>query len=690
MKDNKKIEHDMSKMDHNKMNHEMPEMDHSKMNHEMSGHMHHMGDFKKKFWLSFVVSLPIFLLSSFMGLKLPFNFSFTGSDWLVLVLATFLFFYGGQPFYTGAWQELKERTPAMMTLITMGISVAYIYSLYAFVINHFVSGAAHVMDFFWELASLIVIMLLGHWIEMNATMSAGNAVEKMAALLPGEAHLLGQNGRTQDIKLEDLEEGQVVKILAGEKVPADGEIISGTSAVNEALVTGESKAVKKRLGDKVIGGSLNGDGTLVVKVTGTGQSGYLAQVSKLVGQAQQDKSKAESVADRVSKWLFYAALLVGIIAFLVWLNLADMSTALNRMVAVLVIACPHALGLAIPLVVARSTSLAATNGLLLRNRKALEQVKKLDVVLMDKTGTLTEGIFKVNEIKSENSQYTKNEVLELMAQLETSSSHPLATGILNEAKKNNLDIKSASNVQTLKGIGVTGLIAGKEYQLVTANYLKKKQIDFNQKQFDELAQKGNSISYLISDEKIIGLIAQGDQIKNESKTFIEQLHQMGIEPVMLTGDNELAAKKIATQLGKITVKAELKPEDKERIVREYQEKNHHVMMLGDGVNDAPSLARADIGVAIGAGTDVAIDSADVVLVKSNPKDVLNFLHLAKATNRKMVENLWWGAGYNILALPLAAGLLAGFGFVLSPAVGAIVMSLSTVIVAINAMTLRID
>lgn len=690
MKDNKKIEHDMSKMNHNKMNHEMPEMDHSKMNHEMSGHMHHMGDFKKKFWLSFVVSLPIFLLSSFMGLKLPFNFSFTGSDWLVLVLATFLFFYGGQPFYTGAWQELKERTPAMMTLITMGISVAYIYSLYAFVINHFVSGAAHVMDFFWELASLIVIMLLGHWIEMNATMSAGNAVEKMAALLPGEAHLLGQNGRTQDIKLEDLEEGQVVKILAGEKVPADGEIISGTSAVNEALVTGESKAVKKRLGDKVIGGSLNGDGTLVVKVTGTGQSGYLAQVSKLVGQAQQDKSKAESVADRVSKWLFYAALLVGIIAFLVWLNLADMSTALNRMVAVLVIACPHALGLAIPLVVARSTSLAATNGLLLRNRKALEQVKKLDVVLMDKTGTLTQGIFKVNEIKSENSQYTKNEVLELMAQLETSSSHPLATGILNEAKKNNLDIKSASNVQTLKGIGVTGLIAGKEYQLVTANYLKKKQIDFNQKQFDELAQKGNSISYLISDEKIIGLIAQGDQIKNESKTFIEQLHQMGIEPVMLTGDNELAAKKIATQLGKITVKAELKPEDKERIVREYQEKNHHVMMLGDGVNDAPSLARADIGVAIGAGTDVAIDSADVVLVKSNPKDVLNFLHLAKATNRKMIENLWWGAGYNILALPLAAGLLAGFGFVLSPAVGAIVMSLSTVIVAINAMTLRID
>lgn len=690
MKDNKKIEHDMSKMNHNKMNHEMPEMDHSKMNHEMSGHMHHMGDFKKKFWLSFVVSLPIFLLSSFMGLKLPFNFSFTGSDWLVLVLATFLFFYGGQPFYTGAWQELKERTPAMMTLITMGISVAYIYSLYAFVINHFVSGAAHVMDFFWELASLIVIMLLGHWIEMNATMSAGNAVEKMAALLPGEAHLLGQNGRTQDIKLEDLEEGQVVKILAGEKVPADGEIISGTSAVNEALVTGESKAVKKRLGDKVIGGSLNGDGILVVKVTGTGQSGYLAQVSKLVGQAQQDKSKAESVADRVSKWLFYAALLVGIIAFLVWLNLADMSTALNRMVAVLVIACPHALGLAIPLVVARSTSLAATNGLLLRNRKALEQVKKLDVVLMDKTGTLTQGIFKVNEIKSENSQYTKNEVLELMAQLETSSSHPLATGILNEAKKNNLDIKSASNVQTLKGIGVTGLIAGKEYQLVTANYLKKKQIDFNQKQFDELAQKGNSISYLISDEKIIGLIAQGDQIKNESKTFIEQLHQMGIEPVMLTGDNELAAKKIATQLGKITVKAELKPEDKERIVREYQEKNHHVMMLGDGVNDAPSLARADIGVAIGAGTDVAIDSADVVLVKSNPKDVLNFLHLAKATNRKMIENLWWGAGYNILALPLAAGLLAGFGFVLSPAVGAIVMSLSTVIVAINAMTLRID
>ncbi|WP_415620453.1 copper-translocating P-type ATPase [Liquorilactobacillus sp.] len=680
--------HNMSGMNHDKMDHhEMSGMDHSQMNNEM-GSMHHMGNLKGKFWISFIVALPIFVLSSFMGIELPFDLSFTGSDWLVLFLGTFLFFYGGQPFYTGAWQEIKEKNPAMMMLITMGISVAYIYSLYAFIMNHFVTGMPHVMDFFWELASLIVIMLLGHWIEMNATMNAGNALEKMAALLPGEAHVF-EDGETHDVMLSELQEGQQIKVLAGEKIPADGKVVDGMSSVNESLVTGESKLVLKKKQDKVIGGSLNGDGTLLVAVTGTGENGYLAQVSKLVGQAQQDKSKAESIADRVSKWLFYAALVIGIIAFLVWLNLADMSTALNRTVAVLVIACPHALGLAIPLVVSRSTSLAATHGLLIRNRTALEQVKHLDIVLMDKTGTLTEGAFKVNEVKSLHSNYSDNEILSLMAQLEANSSHPLAAGILAEVRERKLKAGSAANVQTIKGVGVTGTIGGHEYSIVTASYLKKNNIDFKQAQFTDLAQKGNSISYLISNQKVLGLAAQGDQIKPESKSFIAELHKLGIEPVMLTGDNELAAQKIAQQLGEITVKADLKPEAKEKIVRQYQNEGHNVMMIGDGVNDAPSLARANIGIAIGAGTDVAIDSADVILVKSNPKDVLDFLYLAKATNRKMVENLWWGAGYNIIALPLAAGLLAGIGFVLSPAVGAIVMSLSTVIVALNAMTLKI-
>ncbi|WP_181387769.1 heavy metal translocating P-type ATPase [Liquorilactobacillus hordei] len=682
----------MMEMDHTTMEHHH---DMSKMNHEMKDHsmgaehMHHMGNFKRKFWISFVVSLPIFALSSFMGIELPIDLSFHGSDLLVLLLGTFLFFYGGQPFYTGAWQEIKEKNPAMMTLITLGISVAYLYSLYAFIVNHFISGMPHIMDFFWELASLIVIMLLGHWIEMNATMNAGSALEKMAALLPGEAHVI-ENGEMHDVMLSELQEGQQVKVLAGEKIPADGKVISGASSVNESLVTGESKSVSKTENDKVIGGSLNGDGTLLVLVTGTGENGYLAQVGKLVRQAQQDKSKAESIADWVSKWLFYAALIIGLAAFLIWLNLADMNTALNRMVAVLVIACPHALGLAIPLVVSRSTSLAATHGLLIRNRTALEQVKQLDMILMDKTGTLTEGVFKVNEVKSLRANYSDEDVLSLMAQLEANSSHPLAAGILAEVKNRKVKINSATDVQTVKGVGLIGKIDDHEYRIVTANYLKKNNIDFDETQFIVLAQKGNSISYLMKEDQVLGFVAQGDQIKKESKLFIAELHKLGIKPVMLTGDNDLAAQKVAQQLGKIKVKSELKPEDKEKIVRQYQSEGHHVMMIGDGVNDAPSLARADIGVAIGAGTDVAIDTADVILVKSNPKDVLEFLYLARATNRKMIENLWWGAGYNIVALPLAAGILAGIGFVLSPAIGAIVMSLSTIIVALNAMTLKIE
>ncbi|WDF82610.1 copper-translocating P-type ATPase [Lacticaseibacillus pabuli] len=674
------------------MNHDMGHMDHMKMDHDtgdMAGmdHMHHMGNFKQKFWVSLVAAIPVFVLSPFMGLHLPFQFTFPGSDWVVLILASFLFFWGGQPFFSGARSELKAKNPAMMTLITMGIGVAYIYSLYAFIGNNFLH-TAHIMDFFWELASLIVIMLLGHWIEMSATMSAGNALEKMAALLPGEAHVLTPDGQTQDVALADLKQGQTVLIQAGEKIPADGDVISGSSAVNEALVTGESKAVKKENGARVIGGSVNGNGTLTVRVTGTGETGYLAQVGKLVSQAQAEKSRAETMADRVAKWLFYAALSVGIVAFFVWLAVADMNVALNRLVTVLVIACPHALGLAIPLVVARSTSLAATNGLLIRDRRAIESVKQLDTVLMDKTGTLTEGVFKVNAVQSFDDAMSEDQVLTVFAQLEANSSHPLATGILDEAKARQINAPAASDVQTVQGVGLTGKIDGQDYAVVTAKYLRSQNVAFDADGFAQLAAAGNSISYLVSGQHVLGLVAQGDQIKPESAAFISALHQLNIQPVMLTGDNEPAAQAVAAQLGDITVHAELRPEDKEKIVREYQSKGHHVMMVGDGINDAPSLARADIGVAIGAGTDVAIDSADVILVKSNPKDILSFLNLAKATNRKMTENLWWGAGYNIIAIPLAAGVLAGVGFVLSPAVGAIVMSMSTVIVAINAMTLH--
>lgn len=682
------MDHSMNGMDHEMS--DMAGMDHSQMNHEMhgGGHMMHMGNFKKKFWLSLVVAIPIFIFSPFMGLQLPFQVTFPGSDWLVLILASFLFFYGGQPFLAGAKSELQAKTPAMMTLISMGISVAYIYSLYAFITNHFINPSGHVMDFFWELASLIVIMLLGHWIEMDAVMNAGNALEKMAALLPGMVHLIGENGQTQDIELHDLKEGQKVLVQAGEKVPADGDVISGSSSVNESLVTGEAQAITKKTGDQVIGGSVNGNGTLTVTVTGTGKTGYLAQVMKLVKQAQQEQSKAEGLAEKVAKYLFYAALSVGIIAFFVWLGIGGPDTALERMVTVLVIACPHALGVAIPLVVARSTSIAATNGLLIRDRHAIEMAKRIDTVLMDKTGTLTEGIFKVNQVKALQQTGSDKQVLQLFASLEANSSHPLATGILTAAKEQQIQINEAQNVEAVQGVGLNGEIDGRQYSIVTANYLEKAKMPFDQSEFEQLASQGNSVSYLITGDQVIGLIAQGDQIKSEAKSFIAQLHEMGIQPVMLTGDNEPAANQVAAQLGDITVKANLKPEDKEQIVRDYQHDGHQVMMVGDGINDAPSLARANIGVAIGAGTDVAIDSADVILVKSNPKDILNFLNLARATNRKMVQNLWWGAGYNIIAIPLAAGILAGIGIILSPAVGALVMSLSTIIVAVNAMTLK--
>lgn len=671
---------DMGSMDHDHM--DMDEMDMG------GGHMMHMGNFKQKFWLSLIVAIPIFILSPFMGINLPFQFTFTGSDWIVLVLATFLFFYGGQPFLSGAKGELQDKSPAMMTLISMGISVAYIYSLYAFIANHFINQNGHVMDFFWELASLIVIMLLGHWIEMNAVMNAGNALEKMAALLPSMAHVIDDNGKLQDIELNKLSEGQKVVVQAGEKVPADGDVVAGSSSVNESLVTGEAKAVTKTTGDQVIGGSVNGNGNLTVKVTGTGETGYLAQVMKLVNQAQQEQSKAEGMAEKVAKYLFYAALSVGIIAFFVWLGIGGPDTALERMVTVLVIACPHALGVAIPLVVARSTSIAATNGLLIRDRHAIETAKHVDTVLMDKTGTLTEGVFKVDQVKALQTDTSAKQVLQLFASLESNSSHPLATGILTAAKEQQIELTEVSDVEAVQGVGLNGKVAGQSYSIVTADYLEKQQIEFDQGEFKQLASAGNSVSYLISDGRALGLIAQGDQIKPAAKAFIAQLHQMGIQSVMLTGDNEPAAKQVAAQLGELTVEANLKPEDKEKIVREYQANGHQVMMVGDGINDAPSLARANIGVAIGAGTDVAIDSADVILVKSNPKDILNFLNLARATNRKMVQNLWWGAGYNIIAIPLAAGVLAGIGIVLSPAVGALIMSLSTIIVAMNAMTLK--
>ncbi|MEG0293461.1 MAG: heavy metal translocating P-type ATPase [Enterococcus sp.] len=664
-------------------------MDHSQHHgaHEEMDHSMHHGNFKQKFWLSLALAIPILFISPMMGVDLPFQFQFPGSEWLVLILATILFIYGGQPFLSGAKMELKDKNPAMMTLISMGITVAYLYSLYAFVINTFTHQ--HVMDFFWELASLIVIMLLGHWIEMNAVANAGDALKKLAELLPDEVIRIKQNGEQETVSLQMVHEGDVLVVRAGDKMPTDGVIEKGTSIVDEAAVTGESRGVVKQVDDRVIGGSVNGDGTLQIRVTGTGESGYLAKVMEMVRKAQAEKSKLEALSDKVAKGLFYIALAVGLIAFIVWLILGDLPLALERMVTVFIIACPHALGLAIPLVVARSTSIAAKNGLLLKNRMALENGHHVDKVLLDKTGTLTEGSFSVTGVDVIDTNYSIEEILKYIGALEASANHPIAKGIMNYIKEQNVSFYEATDEMNITGVGLQGTVNNQQVKIVNGKELARLGLDVSKETIPKYQEQGNTISYLLIEEKIIGLIALGDQVKPEAKAFISSLKERGIEPVMLTGDNKEAAENVARYLGITNFQGGLLPEDKEAIVAEFTRQGQRVVMVGDGINDAPSLARATVGVAIGAGTDVALDSADVVLTNSNPEDILRFLDLAKQTRRKMVQNLWWGAGYNLLAIPLAAGILAPIGIILSPAVGAVLMSLSTVIVALNAMTLTI-
>ncbi|WP_438763638.1 heavy metal translocating P-type ATPase [Enterococcus sp. AZ194] len=706
-------DHDMTKMDHSHMGHEdhnMSKMDHSMHmghedhdmskdhsmhighgGHDMGGmdHSMHMGNFKQKFWLSLIVAIPIIVLSPMMGIRLPFQFTFSGSEWVVLLLATFLFFYGGQPFLSGAKMELQQKSPAMMTLIAMGISVSYIYSLYAFITNTFTTQT-HVMDFFWELATLIVIMLLGHWIEMNAVASASNALQKLAELLPDTVKRITKTGLEEEIPLQEVVAGDILIVRSGDKMPTDGQIIKGTSTVDESAVTGESKGIQKNIGDSVIGGSVNGSGMLQIQVTGTGENGYLAQVMEMVRKAQSEKSKLESLSDKVAKWLFYIALVAGISAFIVWWLVADLATALDRMVTVFVIACPHALGLAIPLVIARSTSIAAKNGLLLKNRNALEQANQVDVIMLDKTGTLTEGKFTVTGLELFTSAFSKTEVFSYIGALEKNANHPLAIGIMTYIKEQNIDSYEAHDLTNLSGIGLEGIVQGKTVRIVNEGEVIRQNYTFNTSVTTKYKEQGNTISYLIIDQKLIALLALGDEIKPEAKQFIHTLKENHILPVMLTGDNKTAAEAVANYLGIKTFYGELLPEDKEKIVRHYLDEGKRVMMVGDGINDAPSLARATVGIAIGAGTDVAIDSADVVLTNSNPEDILHFLNLSKQTRKKMIQNLWWGAGYNLFAIPLAAGVLAPIGILLNPAVGAILMSLSTIVVAINAMTLRID
>ncbi|MBX8925871.1 copper/silver-translocating P-type ATPase CopB [Enterococcus faecium] len=667
------------------------QMDHSMhMDHEHGGmdHSMHMGNFKQKFWLSLILAIPIILFSPMMGMEFPFQVTFPGSDWLVLILATILFIYGGQPFLSGAKMELKQKSPAMMTLIAMGITVAYIYSVYSFIAN-LLNPHTHVMDFFWELATLIVIMLLGHWIEMNAVSNASNALQKLAELLPESVKRLTKDGKEETVSLKEVNEGDRLIVRSGDKMPTDGVILKGETIVDESAVTGESRGIKKQANDKVIGGSINGDGTIEIEVTGTGENGYLAKVMEMVRKAQGEKSKLESLSDKVAKWLFYVALIVGILAFIAWLFLTDLPNALERMVTVFIIACPHALGLAIPLVVARSTSIAAKNGLLLKNRNALEQANDLDVIMLDKTGTLTEGKFTVTGVEVLDDAFNKNEILQYLGALEANANHPLAVGIMNYLKEHEIKPYQAENLKNLSGVGLEATVKKQQVKIVNEKEVERLGLNVEQALLKPYQEQGNTISFLILENHLAAIVALGDVVKTEAKEFIRTLKERKITPVMLTGDNKNAAQAVADYLGIEEYYGGLLPDDKEAVVQKYLDQGKKVIMVGDGINDAPSLARASIGMAIGAGTDIAIDSADVVLTNSDPKDILHFLDLAKQTRKKMIQNLWWGAGYNILAIPLAAGILAPIGIILSPAVGAVLMSLSTVVVALNALTLKI-
>lgn len=692
------MKHDHSQMDHSMhMGHNhgdianSKQMDHSMhMDHDHGGmdHSMHMGNFKQKFWLSLILAIPIILFSPMMGMEFPFQVTFPGSDWLVLILATILFIYGGQPFLSGAKMELKQKSPAMMTLIAIGITVAYIYSVYSFIAN-LLNPHTHVMDFFWELATLIVIMLLGHWIEMNAVSNASNALQKLAELLPESVKRLTKDGKEETVSLKEVNEGDRLIVRSGDKMPTDGVILKGETIVDESAVTGESRGIKKQANDKVIGGSINGDGTIEIEVTGTGENGYLAKVMEMVRKAQGEKSKLESLSDKVAKWLFYVALIVGILAFIAWLFLTDLPNALERMVTVFIIACPHALGLAIPLVVARSTSIAAKNGLLLKNRNALEQANDLDVIMLDKTGTLTEGKFTVTGVEVLDDAFNKNEILQYLGALEANANHPLAVGIMNYLKEHEIKPYQAENLKNLSGVGLEATVKNQQVKIVNEKEVERLGLNVEQALLKPYQEQGNTISFLILENHLAAIVALGDVVKTEAKEFIRTLKERKITPVMLTGDNKNAAQAVADYLGIEEYYGGLLPDDKEAVVQKYLDQGKKVIMVGDGINDAPSLARASIGMAIGAGTDIAIDSADVVLTNSDPKDILHFLDLAKQTRKKMIQNLWWGAGYNILAIPLAAGILAPIGIILSPAVGAVLMSLSTVVVALNALTLKI-
>lgn len=667
----------------------MSDMDHSKMNPSnkdapkgMAGHDHHqmmIDDFKRRFYVVLVLTIPVLGLSAMIQKFIGVDWQFASSSYILLAITSFIFFYGGWPFLKGWWEEIKVRNPGMMTLIGFAITVSYIYSVAT------VFGLKG-MDFFWELATLILIMLLGHWIEMKSVAGASKEMELLVKLMPDDAHLVHGN-EIHDIKTADLKKDDIVLIKPGEKIAADGIVMEGTSYLNESLLTGESKPIEKKKGDKVIAGSINGNGSIKITVSHGVKDSYLSQVIKLVKDAQDSKSNTQLLADTAARWLTLIAIIAGIATFLVWyLSGKNLAFSIERMVTVIVICCPHALGLAVPLVVAKSTALSAKHGLLIKNRTAFEDARKITLLVFDKTGTLTVGKFAVSKIVSLDINIKENELIRLASALEQNSEHPIATGILQKLKDLSVVVPVAENFKAITGKGVEAMVEGKQVKVVSPGYLKEKNIALPG-QFN--VDGAETVVFILLNDRLVGYIALADEIRPESADAIRTLKENGIKSILLTGDNKRVAESVSKKLNMDNFIAEVLPDQKLEKIKELQQKGEFVAMTGDGVNDAPALAQADIGIAVGSGSDIAAETAGIVLVNSNPKDIVSLILFGKATYRKMMQNLVWATGYNIIALPLAAGVLYKSGILLSPAAGATLMALSTIVVAINASTLKI-
>lgn len=639
---------------------------------------HNVSDFWKRFIICTIISIPVLVLSHMIQQWLGFELVFPGDKYVLAILSTFIFIYGGHPFLKGLYDEVKDNAIGMMTLIGVAISVAWAYSV---AITFGLQG----MDFYWEMATLIDIMLIGHYFEMKSVMGASRSLELLVKMMPSTAHHL-VDGETHEMPVGDLKIGDMIRVKPGEKVPVDGIVTDGESYLDESMLTGESQPVKKEKNSKVIGGAVNGNGSLTIKVVSTGKDNYLNKVIKLVEDAQKVKSKTQNFADRAAKVLTFVALGGGVITLVVWLLLGfPFVFALERMVTVMVISCPHALGLAVPLVVAISTSISAQKGLLIRNRTAFENARLITTIIFDKTGTLTKGSHELQEVKVLDSNFDENELLRLASGIEQHSEHYIATGLMRKVKELNIEIPTSEKFKYLPGKGLEGIVEGKNIKVVGPNYLKEQNINITDSE-DEFT---GTVVYMLIEKEVVGYFTFSDQIRESSFEAIQVLKDAKIKNLLLTGDNEKVAEKVSDELKMDGFLANVLPHEKLEKVKELQEKSEFVAMTGDGVNDAPALAQADVGIAVGSGTDVAAETADIILVNSDPKDIANLILFGKATYNKMIQNLWWAAGYNILAIPLAAGVLYQWNIMLSPAVGAVLMSLSTIVVAINAQLLKV-